>query len=128
MSEIVNDGSPLPPPISSTFWPIPIRASLTRPDVNGAVGFPHARCHPSEDFDRLGTIRCVFLDRIRGDGAFDQSQRSGLITEAHVGQRENSDETRIFRLFFEEGLQVAACLAPTSLGGGVVAVNFLRPA
>src|SRR5437870_8959545 len=34
--EIVSDGSPLPPPISSTFWPIPIRASSTRPAVNGA--------------------------------------------------------------------------------------------
>src|SRR6266702_3351671 len=36
MPEIASDGSPLPPPISSTFWPIPIRASLTRPDVNGS--------------------------------------------------------------------------------------------
>src|SRR5438874_3448288 len=36
MPEIVSDGSPLPPPISSTFWPSPIRASSTRPDVNGA--------------------------------------------------------------------------------------------
>src|SRR5439155_8304877 len=36
MLEIVSDGSPLPPPISSTFWPIPSRASSTRPDVNGA--------------------------------------------------------------------------------------------
>src|SRR5881397_37187 len=45
MPEIVNDGSPLPPPISSTFWPIPIRASLTRPDVNGAnICAISARC------------------------------------------------------------------------------------
>src|SRR5438552_2758980 len=36
MPEMVSDGSPLPPPISSTFWPIPIRASSIRPDVNGA--------------------------------------------------------------------------------------------
>src|SRR5204863_5126707 len=36
MDEIVSDGSPLPPPISSTFWPTPIRASSTRPAVNGA--------------------------------------------------------------------------------------------
>src|SRR5206468_6245279 len=36
VAEIASDGSPLPPPISSTFWPIPIRASSTRPDVNGA--------------------------------------------------------------------------------------------
>src|SRR6266478_7284923 len=36
MNEIVSDGSPLPPPISSTFCPVPIRASSTRPDVNGA--------------------------------------------------------------------------------------------
>src|SRR6266699_801488 len=45
MHEIVSDGSPLPPPISSTFWPIPIRASLTRPDVNGAnICAISARC------------------------------------------------------------------------------------
>src|SRR5216684_2214579 len=36
MPEIVSDGSPLPPPISSTFWPILIRASSTRPEVKGA--------------------------------------------------------------------------------------------
>src|SRR5207237_1305808 len=36
MDEILSDGSPLPPPISSTSWPIPIRASSTRPDVSGA--------------------------------------------------------------------------------------------
>src|SRR6478672_601569 len=36
MDEMVSDGSPLPPPISSTFWPIPMRASSIRPDVNGA--------------------------------------------------------------------------------------------
>src|SRR5256714_15478835 len=36
ISAIVSDGSPLPPPISSTFWPIPIRASSTRAAVNGA--------------------------------------------------------------------------------------------
>src|SRR5439155_14360183 len=34
--EIESDGSPLPPPISSTFWPIPICACSTKPDVNGA--------------------------------------------------------------------------------------------
>src|SRR5438067_7439365 len=34
--DMVSDGSPLPPPISSTFWPIPIRASSTRLAVNGA--------------------------------------------------------------------------------------------
>src|SRR5439155_23993452 len=36
MDEILSDGSPLPPPISSTSWPIPIPASSTRPDVIGA--------------------------------------------------------------------------------------------
>src|SRR6266566_7815442 len=45
MPEIVSDGSPLPPPISSTLWPVPIRASLTRPDVNGAnICAISARC------------------------------------------------------------------------------------
>src|SRR5205823_14360810 len=36
LDEAVSDGSPLPPPLSSTFCPTRIRASLTRPDVNGA--------------------------------------------------------------------------------------------
>src|SRR5207249_869443 len=36
ISEIVSDGSPLPPPISSTFWPTPIRGSSIKPAVNGA--------------------------------------------------------------------------------------------
>src|SRR5207249_9638865 len=36
MNEIASDGSPLPPPISSTFCPVPIHASSTRPIFNGA--------------------------------------------------------------------------------------------
>src|SRR5512144_210049 len=36
MPEMVSEGSPLPPPISSTLWPAPIRASSIRADVTGA--------------------------------------------------------------------------------------------
>jgi hypothetical protein len=39
-----------------------------------------------------------------------------------------SNEVIIFRLFFEESFQFAARLSPTSLGGGMVAGDFLRPA
>ena len=70
----------------------------------------------------------VFLDRDRGHGPFRQSQRRGFVTKAHIGQREISNETIIFRLFFEERFQFAARLSPTFLGGGMVAGDFLRPA
>ena len=39
-----------------------------------------------------------------------------------------TNEAKIFRLFFEERFQFAARLAPTFLGGGMVAGYFLRPA
>ena len=74
--------------------------------------------------DRYG----VFLDRIRGHRPFGQSQCGGFVTKAHIGQRENSNEVIIFRLFFEQRFQFAARLSPTFLGGGMVAGDFLRPA
>ena len=86
------------------------------------------RRHPGEDLDRTGTIYGVFLDRIRGHGPFRQSQRGGFVTKAHIGQREISNETIIFRLFFEKRFQFAARLSPSFLGGGMVAGDFLRPA
>ena len=73
-------------------------------------------------------MHCVFFDRIRGHGAFGQSQRGDLVTKAHIGQREISNEAIIFRLFFKEGFQFAARLSPTFLGGAMVTGNFLRPA
>ena len=85
------------------------------------------RRHPCEDLDRSGTSYRVFLDRIRGHGPFRQSQRSGFVTKAHIGQREISNQEIIFRLFFEERFQFAARLSPTFLGGGMVAGDFLRP-
>ncbi len=57
-----------------------------------------------------------------------ESQRGGLVTKTHIGQREITNETIIFRLFFEERFQFAARLSPTFLGGGMVAGDFLRPA
>ena len=75
-----------------------------------------------------GPVNGVLLDRIRGHGPFGQSQRGGFVTEAHIGQREISNEEIIFRLFFEERFQFAARLSPTFLGGGMVAGDFLRPA
>ena len=57
-----------------------------------------------------------------------ESERRGLITKAHIGQREISEETNIFRLVFEKRLQFAARLSPTFLGGSMITGNFLRPA
>ena len=75
-----------------------------------------------------GTSHRVFLDWIRGDGPFRQSQRGGLVTKAHIDQREISNKGIIFRLFSEERFQFATCLSPTFLSAGVVAGDFLRPA
>ena len=69
-------------------------------------GSPMRRGHPCEDLDRSGTSQGVFLDRIRGHGPFRQSQRGGLVTETHIGQREIANEEIIFRLFFEETIPV----------------------
>ena len=57
-----------------------------------------------------------------------QSERSGLVTKAHIGQREISNEQIIVRLFFEKSFQFAAGLPPTFLGGGMVTTDFLSPA
>ena len=57
-----------------------------------------------------------------------KSERGGLVTETHIGQREIANKTIIFRLFFEERFQFAARLSPTFLGGGMIAGDFLRPA
>ena len=75
-----------------------------------------------------GTADGIFLDRVRGHGLLGQSQCSGFVTKAHVGQREITNEFRILRLFFVQWLQFAARLLPTFLGGGMVAGDFLRPA
>ena len=91
-------------------------------------GSPMLRRHPGEDLDRNGTIHRVFLDRIHGHRPLRQSECGGLVTEAHIGQREISNEAIIFRLFFEERFQFAARLSPTFLGGGMIAGDFLRPA
>src|SRR5205823_14594786 len=63
----------------------------------------------------------VFLDRIRGDGPLRQNQRGGFVTKTHVGQREITNQLKIFRLFFDKRFQLAACLAPTFLGSVLVA-------
>ena len=57
----------------------------------------------------------------------DEGERGGLVTETHIGQREITNKTKIFRLFFEERFQFAPRLSPTFLGGGMIAGNFLRP-
>ena len=88
----------------------------------------HLRCHASKDLDRNGTVHRVFLNREGSHRLLGQSERSGFVTKAHIGQREITNEQIIFRLFFEKRFQFAARLPPTFLGGGMVASDFLRPA
>src|SRR5205823_6542142 len=95
---------------------------------NGTVGLSYLRRHPGEELDLLGIIQSVFLDRSRGHSLLGQSQRRGFIPEAHVTEREIPNKAIIFRLFFEQRFQFAARLAPTFLGGGMVARDLLRPA
>src|SRR5947209_71040 len=84
--------------------------------------------------------RRSFLGRGRGDEfletrivskriehRIEPCQRGGLVLEAHIGQREISDEEIFFRLFFEARFQFAARLPPTFLGGGMVADDLFRP-
>ena len=91
-------------------------------------GSPSLRRHPGQDLDRNGTVQRVFLDRNHGHGPFGQSQCSRFVTEAHIGQREISNQDIIFRLFFKERFQFAARLSPAFLRGSMVAGDFLRPA
>ena len=58
---------------------------------------------------------------------FRQSQRRRFVAKGHIGQREISNEIIIFRLLPEERFQFAARLAPTFLGGGMIAVKLSFP-
>src|SRR5206468_4307148 len=87
----------------------------------------HLRRNPSEGLDRTGTVCRVFLNRQRGYPAFRQSQSRRFVAKAHIGQREISNEIIIFRLLLEERFQFAARLAPTFLGGAMIASDILSP-
>ena len=76
----------------------------------------------------LGPSIASFSIGTSGHRFLDESERGGLVTETHIGQREIANEAIIFRLFFEERFQLSPRLSPSFLGGGVVAGNFLRPA
>ena len=92
-------------------------------------GSPMLRRHSGEDLDRNGTIYTrLSRSGSRPSRARPELERGGFVTEAHIGQREISNEDIIFRLFFEERFQFAARLSPTFLGGGMIAGDFLRPA
>src|SRR5262249_27202883 len=95
---------------------------------NSAIGFPHLRRHPSENLDRGGTKRGIFLDRDGGHSSLRQRQCGGFVAQAHVGKREISNEEIIVRLFFEKRFQFAASLPPAFPSCDRVARNFLRPA
>src|SRR4029077_15708580 len=88
IDEIVSDGSPLPPPISSTFWPVPINASSTRPDFKGAKisnptnGLMGASFRVRLPDSRLETFRLYFVDttesRSHGERSDEQAAYFGL--------------------------------------------------
>ena len=55
-----------------------------------------------------GTIYRVFLYRIHGHRPLrPRPSAAGFVTEPHIRQREISNQSRIFRLFFEKSFQFA---------------------
>ena len=93
-------------------------------------GSPSCAATRARIVDRRGThLTASFSSGTHGHRLLRQSQRGGFVTKAHIGQREISNEKIIIRLFFEERFQFAtrAC-CQLSLGGGVIAGDFLRPA
>src|SRR5205823_7399136 len=92
------------------------------------VGLARLRRYSGEDLDRAGSAHRVFLDRERSHGALRESQRSGLIAKAHIGQCQIANHLNVFWLFFEKSFQFAAGLPPTLLSGGTITTDFLSPA
>src|SRR5204862_6703138 len=95
--------------------------------VNGAVVLSHLCCNASEGLERSGTGYHVFLNRQHGDPPLRQGQSRLFVAKTHIGQREISNEIIIFRLLLEERFQFAARLAPTFLGGAMIASDILSP-
>ena len=59
---------------------------------DSAVGLSCLCRHAGEELERTRTVERIFLDRDRGHGLLGESQRSGLVTETHIGQREITDK------------------------------------
>ncbi|MBA3830288.1 MAG: hypothetical protein H0X34_00035 [Chthoniobacterales bacterium] len=95
---------------------------------DGAVGLSELRRHSGEDLDGSGPIKGIALDWHRGHRPLRESECGRFITETHLRQGEIVKEIVIIRLFFEERFRIAARLAPTFLGGGLVADDGLGPA
>src|SRR5256886_13292447 len=74
------------------------------------MGLSCLRRRPGEDIDGIGTTQRVLLDRIRGHRPLNQFERGGFVTEAHIRQREITNQLKVFWLFFEERFQFAARL------------------
>src|SRR6266566_1695656 len=94
MHEIVSDGSPPPPPISSTSWPIPIRAPSTRPDVNGAnicaISTRYFSQYRAEVCHESSTLFCssgIILVRRKLTLLFRYEHRGDDSLEARISQR-----------------------------------------
>ena len=76
----------------------------------------------------MGPVTASFSIGSAAMARSDRANAAALSPKAHIGKREISNEEIIVRLFFEKRFQFAARLAPTCLGGGMVAGDFLRPA
>jgi len=61
---------------------------------NGAIGFPHARRHSSEDFERGGSKQSVFLDGHRANWRVQREPTRRLCHRTHIGQREIANEDK----------------------------------
>jgi hypothetical protein len=94
---------------------------------NGAAEFSHTCCHSGEDLGCKRTIQRVLPDRCHGHSPLGQGECGGFVAKGDIGQRKIADEAIIFRLFFEERFQFAACLCPTLPGRGMVARDVLGP-
>ena len=58
------------------------------------VGFAHLRGYAGKSLNCTRAIDRVFLDRGHGHPLLDESERGGLVTETHIGQREITNKTK----------------------------------
>src|SRR4051794_12342160 len=66
---------------------------------DGTVRFAHARGYSSKEFNRNPSLEPVFLDGHHGLGPLSEFERSLLVTEAHAGESQISEESVVVWLF-----------------------------
>src|SRR4051794_17136056 len=66
---------------------------------DGTIRFAHARGYSSKEFNRNPSLEPVFLDGHHGLGPLNEFERSLLVTEAHAGESQISEESVVVWLF-----------------------------